>query len=632
MALSKILIVVESPAKAKTINKFLGKDFLVKASMGHVRDLPKSRLGVDLENNFEPHYTTLRGRFKLLKELKDLAKKAPRVYLATDPDREGEAIGWHLATELKLKSGQIKRVCFREITPRAVQDAMERPRGLDMNLVDAQQARRVLDRLVGYSLSPLLWPVRRGLSAGRVQSVVLRLVVEREREILEFQPQEYWELSIVLGAKAGQVRARLWAVGGRSYARAGSLDAPTARSLAARLPEGAYRVGALSKKEQRRHPQAPYITSTLQQDAAQKLNFSAKKTMLVAQQLYEGLEIGSRGLLGLITYMRTDSVRVAQEAQAEARQWILQNFGQAYAPGRFNTYKSKRQGQDAHEAIRPTHVGLEPKELASSLNQDQLKLYRLIWTRFLASQMTPAVFDFSSAEIDAEIPGLDAGATFKANGSLLKFPGFLMVWGAGNEALGEENELPPLSRGEVLQYLSSSPSQHSTQAPARFNDASLVRTLEELGIGRPSTYAPILSTILGRAYVERIEGGRYKPTPLGELVHGLLMEHFQEVLDVQFTAGMEKQLDRVEEGEIKWQKAVAAFYGPFSTSLGLAKERMRGVKFGAKITPKAVDALKEFCGKCGKPLRYKQGRFGRFIGCSGYPGCKYTRAIKRDGN
>ncbi len=671
------LVIVESPAKAKTINKFLGKNFLVKASMGHVKDLPKSKLGVDVDKGFEPHYITIRTRSKLLKEIKELAKKSKHVYLATDPDREGEAIGWHLAGELKTEKNQVSRILFHEITKTAVQGALESPRGLDMNLVNAQQARRILDRLVGYALSPLLWKnVRRGLSAGRVQSVVVRLVVEREEEIAAFKPQEYWELGIVLDAKGGRFSASLAAIAGTKVEH---LDGTTAQALAPRLPSGSYRVLSVAKKEQRRHAAPPFITSTLQQESSKKLHFSAKKTMMLAQQLYEGLEIGSEGSVGLITYMRTDSVRVALEAQVEAKRFILENFGAAFAPERFNFYKTKKQGQDAHEAIRPSSVLREPSAIAAFLSSDQAKLYRLIWSRFVASQMTPAVFDQTSVDVDAELEGKAGAATFRASGTVVRFKGHLAAWqgtGNANDEDKDGKELPPLEEGEALAFVSCEPTQHFTQPPPRYNDASLVKALEELEIGRPSTYAPILSTIQERGYVDRIEGGRYKPTDLGVLTTGLLVEHFRDILNVDFTAGMELQLDRVEEGSLGWQAAVASFYTPFQQALADASARMRNVKKemevvtdldcavcgakmsvkwgrhgkflactnypeckntrpmqegpGGQISEKVEEDLNEACERCGKPLVYKQGRFGRFIACSGYPTCRFTRALKQN--
>jgi DNA topoisomerase-1 len=567
------LVIVESPAKARTINQYLGKDYLVRASLGHVRDLPKGKLGVDTEKNFAPHYVTLRSRARLLRELKALAKKAKRILIATDPDREGEAIGWHLGKALKCKGVELRRVLFHEITEKAVRDAVAVPGEIDMKLVDAQQARRVLDRLVGYSLSPFLWKhVKRGLSAGRVQSVALRLVAEREAEIAAFKPEEYWELSILLQAKAGQFSAKLSALEGKKLGR---LDGKAAQSLAAKLPSGAYRVAALEKKEQRRHPAPPFNTSALQQEASRRLRFSAKKTMQVAQQLYEGVELGPDGAVGLITYMRTDSVRVSKESQAEAKALILARFGPAYAPPAYNAYKARKDSQDAHEAVRPTSVKRDPPSLAAFLTPEQNKLYRLVWTRFLASQMTSAAFEQGSAEVEGLLPGHPGAATFKASGSVLVFPGFLSAWGADEAGDDAGKALPELRQGEPLKYLSSEPSRHFTQAPPRYSDATLVKALEELGIGRPSTYAGILATIQERGYAERIEGGRYKPTELGSRVAGLLMKHFEEILAVGFTAELELQLDRVEAGELAWQQAVASFYGPFLKRLDQAQLALR---------------------------------------------------------
>ncbi len=687
------LLVVESPAKAKTINKFLGRSFVVKASMGHIKDLPKSRLGVDVEHGFEPHYTTIRARAKVLKELKAEAKKAKKVFLATDPDREGEAIGWHLAAELKTKKNEVHRVRFHEITKQAVKSAIEDPRPIDDNLVNAQQARRVLDRLVGYSLSPLLWKaIRRGLSAGRVQSVAVRLVCEREDEIEAFKPEEYWDLKVDLQAAGGRFTAQLASLGGEKTER---LSPAQAAALGHEVPGLAYSVGSLSRKEQRRFASAPFTTSTLQQEAARKLRFTAKRTMMVAQQLYEGIEIGPEGAQGLITYMRTDSVRIADEARWEAKDLITKKWGPAYVPEKPNFYKTKRQGQDAHEAIRPTSVFREPQAIAQYLTPEQLKLYSLIWRRLVASQMAPAVFDATSAEILAPrpqaAPGAPAGdAVFKANGAVLRFPGFLAAWniegakkekdeeeepedGAGPKDERGERELPDLQEGESLRYLAGLPEQHFTQPPARFSDASLVKALEELGIGRPSTYAPTISTILDRQYVDRIEGGRLKPSELGRLINGLLVKHFHGVLSTHFTAQMEESLDKVEEGGLDWREAVKGFYGPFLVELEAAKgsigdlrkelEVVSGViceKCGAEMvvkwgrlgkflacptypeckntkpleaTPdgslKVAEPIKveEACGKCGKPMIVKQGRFGRFIACSGYPDCKNTKAL-----
>jgi DNA topoisomerase-1 len=683
------LVVVESPAKAKTINKFLGRSFVVKASMGHIKDLPKSRLGVDVENGFEPHYVTIRARSKVLKDLKAEAKKAKRIYLATDPDREGEAIGWHLAAALKTPKNEVHRVRFHEITKTAVKAAIEDPRPIDDNLVNAQQARRVLDRLVGYSISPLLWKsIRRGLSAGRVQSVAVRLVCEREDEIEAFKPEEYWDLKVELQCAAGRFSAQLAALNGEKAER---LTPGQAQALAAQVPDLSYSVGPIARKEQRRFASAPYTTSTMQQDAARKLRFTAKRTMMVAQQLYEGIELGSEGAQGLITYMRTDSVRIADEARAEAKALILSKYGPAYVPEKPNFYKTKRQGQDAHEAVRPTSALREPEQIARYLSPEQLKLYSLIWRRFMASQMAPAVFDATSAEIPAiGPPAAPLQALFKANGSVLRFAGFLAAWnveGAKKEKEEEEEpeegpgakdergerELPDLQEGEALRYLSGQPEQHFTQPPPRFSDATLVKALEELGIGRPSTYAPTISTIMDRQYVDRIEGGRLKPTELGRLINGVLVKHFHGVLNTAFTAQMEGSLDKVEEGGLDWREAVRGFYAPFVTELEAAKgsigdlrqelESIPGViceKCGAEMVvkwgrlgkfmacptypeckntkpletgpdgvlkvaqPMQVD---EACGKCGKPMIVKQGRFGRFIACSGYPDCKNTKAL-----
>ena len=681
------LVVVESPAKAKTINKFLGRSYVVKASMGHVKDLPKSRLGVDVDNGFEPHYVTIRARAKVLKELKALAKKAKHVFLATDPDREGEAIGWHLAKELQTKTNDVQRVRFHEITKAAIKAAIAEPRPLDDNLVNAQQARRVLDRLVGYSLSPLLWKsIRRGLSAGRVQSVAVRIVCEREDEIEAFKPEEYWDLKVDLKAAGGEFTAQLFSLGGEKAER---LSPAQAVALGQEVPGLGYRVASLTAKEQRRFASAPFTTSTMQQEASRKMRFTSKRTMLVAQQLYEGIGLGPEGAVGLITYMRTDSVRVADEARWEAKELISKRFGPEYVPEKPNFYKTKRQGQDAHEAIRPTSALREPESIAQYLSPEQLKLYRLIWQRFVASQMAPAVFDAMAVDVlgtrPAPAPGAPAGdAIFRANGAVLRFAGFLAAWGLGakrgkddeeEEHEGRERELPHLVEGEALQFLGGEPEQHFTQPPPRFNDATLVKTLEELGIGRPSTFAPTISTILDRQYVERIEGGRLKPTELGRLVNKVLVKHFHDVLNVQFTAQMEEQLDKVEEGALGWREAVAAFYGPFAVELEAAKgvigdvrkelETVTGVvceKCGADMVVKwgrlgkflacptypackntkpleqasdgtlhvaKVETVDQSCEKCGKPMIVKQGRFGRFLACSGYPECKSTKPLNQ---
>lgn len=677
------LVVVESPAKAKTINKYLGRNYVVRASMGHVRDLPKSSLGVDIEKNFEPHYVNVRARAKVLKELKAEAKKAKRVFLATDPDREGEAIGWHLAGLLKTPKNEVQRVRFHEITKAAVKAAIEAPQPIDEDRVNAQQARRVLDRLVGYSLSPLLWKsIRKGLSAGRVQSVAVRLVCEREDEIEAFKPEEYWDLKVDLQAAGGRFTAQLASLGGEKAER---LSAEAAAAIGAEVAGLRYRVAGLQQKEQRRFASAPYTTSTLQQDAARKLRYTAKRTMALAQQLYEGIELGPEGAQGLITYMRTDSVRVSDEARWEAKTLIERRFGAVYIPAKPNFYKTKRPGQDAHEAVRPTSSLREPEAIAKYLSRDQLKLYTLIWRRFVASQMAQAVFDATSAEVLAPRPAGDA--IFKANGAVMRFAGFLAAWkdesrkdrqaeepeeGAAKDER-DEHELPDLKEGESLQFLGGAPAQHYTQAPARFSDATLIKALEEQGIGRPSTYAPTISTILDRQYVDRIEGGRLKPSELGRLVNGLLVKHFRDVLNTAFTAQMEASLDKVEEGGLDWRDAVRSFYAPFAVELEAARgsigdlrkelETASGIlcdQCGAEMVVKwgrlgkflacptypackntkpleqtpdgslkvaKVITVDEACGKCGKPMIVKQGRFGRFIACSGYPECKNTKPL-----
>ncbi|HTB23288.1 MAG TPA: type I DNA topoisomerase [bacterium] len=641
------LVVVESPAKAKTINKFLGRAYVVKASMGHVRDLPKSKLGVDVAAGFEPHYITIRTRAKVLKELKAEAKKAKHVFLATDPDREGEAIGWHLAGELKTAKNDVQRVRFHEITKTAVRGAIEAPTAIDENLVNAQQARRILDRLVGYSLSPLLWKsVRRGLSAGRVQSVAVRLVCEREDEIEAFKAEEYWDLKVDLKAAAGSFSAQLASLGGEKAER---LSPQRAAALGKEVKGLKYSVASVSSKEQRRFAAAPFTTSTLQQEAARKLRFTAKRTMMVAQQLYEGVELGEEGAQGLITYMRTDSVRVAPEAQAEARSLITARFGADHLPAKPPFYKTKRQGQDAHEAVRPSSSLRQPSDVARHLSPDQNKLYGLIWRRFVASQMAPALFDATAVEVLAPRPaakaagpeGLPAGdALFRANGAVQRFAGFLAVWqdlapkkGEAEEESEEgqpkdggargERELPPLNEGEALAFLGGEPEQHFTQPPARFSDASLVKTLEEQGIGRPSTYAPIISTILDRLYVERIEAGRLKPTELGRLVNKVLVKHFHDVLNVHFTALMEEQLDRVEEGLLPWREAVASFYGPFAVELESAQAAIVDVRKELET----VTGVK--CDKCGADMVVKWGRMGKFLACPNYPACKNTKPLEQ---
>ncbi len=631
--MSKALVIVESPAKAKTINKYLGKQYVVKASLGHVMDLPKRDLAVDIANGFRPQYEVIEGKKKLIQELKEAARKADLVYLAADPDREGEAICYHLQEVLSEgKRNQnrpaIFRVRFNEITPAAIQKAFDKPMPVDVHLVDAQQARRVLDRLVGYKISPLLWDkVRRGLSAGRVQTVALRLIVDREREIQAFQRREYWTLDVDLLAKKPPVlNARLTRIG---EANAEIPDQAAADRLVQDLEGAVFRVAAVATREKRRNPVAPFITSTLQQEAARKLRFSVKRTMGLAQRLYEGVEIGKEGLTGLITYMRTDSTRVSDEALAEVRQFIAgERYGPAYLPERPNTFKSKKDAQDAHEAIRPTSVFHTPEEMAKFLAEDELKLYRLIWMRFVASQMTPAVFDQTTIEVGA------AGRSgvsylFRATGSVPKFDGFLRVYEEGKDQKDEDDEelkhkLPAVEPGEILRCKALLPAQHFTEPPPRFTEATLVKELEADGVGRPSTYAAILSTIQEREYVTK-EGGRFKPTELGMVVTDLLLESFDDIFDVKYTARMEEELDEIEEGKRDWREAMAEFYEKFEKDLAHAAANMTDIKRMEKPT----DLL---CERCGKPLVIKWGRHGSFIACTGYPECTYTREISQSVN
>jgi DNA topoisomerase-1 len=613
----KSLVIVESPTKVKTIQKYLDGKYVVKASMGHVRDLPKSKLGVDEKKSFKPDYRVLPAKKKVLDELKKTAAGAEALYIATDPDREGEAIGWHLAQELKLPRSKTHRIMFNEITERAVKAAFLHPGKIDTNKVNAQQARRVLDRLVGYKLSPLLWEkVRRGLSAGRVQSVAVRLITEREREIQAFVAVEYWSLHArLLGKHPPDFVATLKEIRGHK-AELGNEAATLA--VMTSLHGKQWKVRSVSRGERRRNPAAPFITSTLQQEAGRKLHFTAKKTMMLAQQLYEGIALGAEGAVGLITYMRTDAVRIAPEAQAEARAWVAARLGREYLPGAPPVYRAKKSAQEAHEAIRPTAVSHEPKALARFLTKDQLALYRLIWERFLASQMLPAVYDTVAADIEA------GSCLFRAQGSTLKFAGFMAVYVESREeseaAAEEEAEsvVPPLEVGEVLKLLSLDPKQHFTQPPPRYTEASLVKTLEERGIGRPSTYAQILSTIQDRGYVRR-EKGTLFPTELGMQVNDLLVPHFPEVMDVEFTAQLEESLDKIEEGDADWVDTVGAFYKQFARDLKSAGKKMENVKVGHETG--------EACPECGKPIVKKFGRFGSFLACSAYPECKYTKDL-----
>ncbi|MEK8035262.1 MAG: type I DNA topoisomerase, partial [candidate division NC10 bacterium] len=615
----RALVVVESPTKVKTIQKYLDSTYIVKASMGHIRDLPKSTLGVDEKKGFKPDYKVLPAKKKVLDELKKTAEKVDALYIATDPDREGEAIGWHLAAELGISKSKTYRIMFNEITERAVKAAFQHPGKIDMNKVNAQQARRILDRLVGYKLSPLLWEkIRRGLSAGRVQSVAVRLLTEREREIQAFVAVEYWSLHArLLGTHPPEFTATLREVRGEKA------SLPSERETVAvmtALHGCEWRVKSVTRGERKRNPAAPFTTSTLQQEAGRKLHFTAKKTMMLAQQLYEGIELGAEGSVGLITYMRTDAVRVSQEAQAEARDWVGRRLGREYLPDAPPVYRARKSAQEAHEAIRPAFVEQEPKAVARFLSRDQLALYRLIWERFLASQMLPAVYDTVAADIRAN------DCLFRAQGSTLKFQGFMAVYVESREEVPETQEdeveteavVPPLVEGERLRLRALDPKQHFTQPPPRYTEASLVKTLEERGIGRPSTYAQILSTIQEREYARR-EKGTLFPTELGMLVTDSLVPHFPEVMDVEFTAGLEESLDKIEEGEADWVETVAAFYTQFSKDLARAGKKMDDVKKGTETG--------DACPDCGKPIVEKWGRFGKFLACSAYPECKYTKDL-----
>ncbi len=611
----KSLLIVESPAKVKTLGKFLGKRFAIKASIGHVKDLPRKELGVDIENNLSPTYVVIEGKEKVLNELKRAARNADRVFLGPDPDREGEAIAWHIAEELNGSSpDKIFRVEFNEITEKAVTEAISHPRKINMNLVDAQQARRILDRLVGYKLSPLLWrKVRRGLSAGRVQSVALRLVVDREREIQAFRPEEYWSITATLqGKEPPPFDARLFHINGK---KAKVRNESEARKIVEDTEGKGFTVKKIEVKKRRRSPAPPFITSTLQQEASRKLRFTAKKTMLVAQQLYEGIELGDEGSTGLITYMRTDSVRVSAEAQQEARALIRGEFGKEYLPQKPPVYKSKKSSQDAHEAIRPTSLLRPPAAVKKYLTRDQYNLYKLIWNRFVASQMHHALLEQTSVDIEA------GKYTFRAAGTVVKFPGFMKLYTESGDNGGEEEGLlPPLSEGDVLTKIAITPKQHFTQPPPRFSEASLVKELEAKGIGRPSTYATILSTIQDRKYTEKIEG-RFKPTELGIVVSDLLVERFPELMDYNFTAKMESNLDRIEEGGLRWVDIVMDFYRPFDHDLEEA------MKMQGRVKPQDIPT-EHVCEKCGSPMVIKWGRHGRFIACTAYPECKNTMPLE----
>jgi len=636
--MSKSLVIVESPSKAKTINKYLGKDFKVIASVGHIKDLPKKGLGVDVENNFEPTYEVMPGKDKVVKEIKDAAKSAETVYVATDPDREGEAIGRHIAELITGTRGMARkpifRVMFNEITKNAVKDAFNHPGKINNNLVDAQQARRVLDRLVGYKVSPLLWDkVRRGLSAGRVQTVAVRLVVERERDIMAFVKTEYWSIIANLSAKLPPpFDARLYKIESQTVKTSGFddgvkktefhiKDEETAKNILAELEGARYVVADVTTREKKRNPVPPFITSKLQQEASRKLRFSAKKTMQIAQRLYEGVELGSEGAVGLITYMRTDSTRVAESALAEVRDFITKQYGEKYLPEKAIHYRSKKGAQDAHEAIRPTSAEHAPDQVAPYLEKDELALYRLIWQRFVASQMMPAIFDQTTIDISA-----GEKYTFRATGSVIKFDGFLAVYEEGKDEKDEDDDeraakLPKVEKGEELKLNSITPNQHFTEPPPRYTEATLVKALEEKGIGRPSTYASIMSVIQDREYVEKTEG-KFRPTELGMIVNDLLVESFADLFNVQYTARMEEELDEVEDGKLAWTAALKEFYDKFTVDLKVAQEHMRDVKRQEILTD-------EVCDKCASKMAIKFGRFGQFLACTNYPECKNTRELAK---
>jgi len=613
--LNKSLVVVESPAKAKTIEKFLGKNYIVRASMGHLRDLPKSQFGVDVEQEFTPKYINIRGKGDLIKKLRDEAKKADSVYLATDPDREGEAIAWHLAHILHIEPEQPCRIEFNEITKTAIQSAVKKPRAIDLPRVDAQQARRILDRIVGYKLSPLLWrKVRKGLSAGRVQSVTVKLIVDREKEIEAFVEEEYWTITVKLRekVKAPQFDCELMLIDGKKPEIG---DEQTADTLVKELEQAEFIVKEVKRRERRRNPAPPFITSSLQQEAARRLGFTTRKTMMLAQQLYEGVEVANVGPVGLVTYIRTDSTRIAQSAQEEARQYVIGKFGGDYLPEKAPIYTTKK-AQDAHEAIRPTSLEFTPDILVKSLSRDQLRLYTLVWERFVASQMIAAVYDTLTVDIIAGRMGL------RANGSRLKFPGFLAVYSDSKDEKEKDIAIPELKVGESLKLSQVLPKQHFTEPPPRYTEASLIKILEEKGIGRPSTYAPIVETIVARGYVERIEK-KFHPTELGDVVLELLEEYFPDIVDVGFTAGLEDRLDDIADGERSRIAVLKDFYSPFATTLAHAEEEIGHVELPVEVSDVP-------CENCGKMMVVKHGRYGNFLACPGFPQCRNAKPIVKE--
>ncbi|OPX86202.1 MAG: DNA topoisomerase 1 [Pelotomaculum sp. PtaB.Bin104] len=612
--MSKTLVIVESPAKAKTISKFLGKKYVVKASLGHVRDLPKSQFGVDVQNGFNPKYITIRGKGDTIKELRTAGKKVQQVLIASDPDREGEAIAWHLQKLLDISVDQPCRIEFNEITKQAIQNAVKHPRVIDTNRVNAQQARRILDRLVGYNLSPLLWrKIKKGLSAGRVQSVAVRLICDREEEIQAFVPEEYWSLTgSFIKAGSAPFEGKLFKYQGKKLEIG---NAEKMQGILEGLKGAQYAVSNVARKEKSRKPAPPFITSTLQQEAYRKLNFTTRKTMMIAQQLYEGLDLGKEGTSGLVSYIRTDSTRVSETARDEAKNHIREHLGDQFVGRDTARPAGKGKIQDAHEAIRPTAVNREPDAIKGFLTNDQYKLYKLIWSRFLASMMSPAIFDTTSVDISA------GDYWFRATGSVIKFPGFMKVYTEGRDDGEKEEEklIPDLSEGDVLEARSLTPKQHFTQPPPRYTDATLVRTLEEKGIGRPSTYAPIVETIIKRGYVVRDKKQLY-PTELGTMVVDLLKKHFHDIIGVEFTAGMEEKLDNVEEGNLDWVQVLDRFYTPFSRTLEKADEEIGQVQVADEVT-------EEICEQCGRNLVVKMGRYGKFLACPGFPECRNTKPL-----
>ncbi|MDL2273281.1 type I DNA topoisomerase, partial [Oscillospiraceae bacterium OttesenSCG-928-G22] len=613
------LVIVESPAKAKTIEKYLGKSFKVKASMGHLRDLPKSTMGVDIEGGFIPDYQPIKGKEETIRDLKSASDKADTVYLATDPDREGEAISWHLKELLDIPDSKAKRVTFNEITNRAVTESIKQPRDIDVNLVDAQQARRVLDRIVGYELSPLLWrKIRRGLSAGRVQSVATRIVVDRENEIRAFVPKEYWTLDALLEYEKKHTFTARFVGDMKGKLELQNLE--EADAVLAKVKGSAFTVHSVKTGKRNTQPAPPFITSTLQQEASRRLNMVSRRTMSIAQQLYEGVEIAGHGSVGLITYMRTDSLRVSEDAISEVRSFIGGRYGKDYLPASVRRFKTKKSAQDAHEAIRPTDVTLDPESIKKDLTNDQYRLYRIIWSRFVASQMAAAIYDTQVVDVAS------AGYIFRANSVTLSFAGFTAVYEEGRDDPEEKKEakLPLLSEGDPLALLDLKPEQHFTQPPPRYTEATLIKVMEEKGVGRPSTYAPTVSTILDREYVVK-EGKALRPTPLGEVVTGLLTDKFSDVADVQFTANMEELLDEVEEGKRNWKDVLTDFYKGFSAEMEKAESDLKNERI--KVPDEETDVV---CDLCGRKMVIKSGRFGRFLACPGYPDCKNTKPITEE--